>query len=89
MITSDVIPLTLDIRLIRNHNEMGKSFHSDTKPQMNHNNATERRTTALTEESWSEHILNNIVNLRRTHTLNIDFTQRSVSGRGYRNTNVN
>lgn len=75
MITSDDIPLTLDIRLKR-------------KQHGQHNNGTERSDTALAEESWSEHILENIVNLHRTHTLNIDFTQSSVSGRGYTNKQI-
>lgn len=84
MITSDVIPLTLDVRLIRSLYGRKQSFDNDNIKRMKHNNSTERNYAGLTKEYWSEHILKNIVNLFRTHTLNIDFTQRSVSSRGNR-----
>lgn len=78
MITSDVIPLTMDVRLIR------QSHKSDNSTENRKSNTTERSYTTLSNEPWSKHILKNIFNLARTHTLKIDFTESSVSGRGYR-----
>lgn len=82
IITSDVIPITLYARLLRNDHKQKTSFNSDANHHGGYNKSMERSDTSLSKESWSEHVLLNIVNLLRTHSLDIDYTQGFISGRG-------
>ncbi|KAJ6635289.1 hypothetical protein Bhyg_13874 [Pseudolycoriella hygida] len=72
MITSDVIPLTLDVRLVR------KKEVIDSESR----NSTDRSGAVLNVAPWAEHILKNIMKVFRTHSLNIDLKRMFVSGRG-------
>lgn len=85
MITSDVIPLTSDVRLERYRYDRKMSFASDSDEQQIHNNVWKRNDTSLTKESWSGHVLRKAVNLLKTHTLNIDLIPRSSGSRGFKN----
>lgn len=75
MIASDVIPLTMEIKLIR------KTPVNDSETALN--TTTESRESTISKEYWSGYILKNMVNLFSTHTLNIDLTQTSATGRGF------
>lgn len=72
MVTSDTIPLTQDVRLVKNNYHREIPFYS--------NNAWNRNY--ISTESWSEHVLRKILNLFLTHTLNIDVIPRFM-GRGF------
>lgn len=77
MITYDSIPLTSNIKLTRNYHEGRTKFESKRSDQHD--------VASMANVSWSDHILTNMLNLFRTHTLKIDFTQSAVSGRGLDN----
>ncbi len=84
IISADVVPIMLDVRFIRKNHGLHKTVDSDiNKPILKKNTITDRSGTSLMKESWSGHILKNVLKLFRTHTLSIDLTQRAVSGRGY------
>lgn len=80
MIASDVIPLTMEIKLIRKHRLRKTTFVDIEKP---FNNTIEWRDAALSQETWSGYILSSLANLLSTHTLSIDSTQTSATERGF------
>lgn len=69
MIKSDVIPLTEDVRL-----ERKISLNKAVDKQIIQPKVRKRSDTYLEKESeyWSVHILKRILNLFKTHTLNVD-----------------
>lgn len=79
MIASDVIPLTMEIKLIRKH-RLRKTLAADIEKPLS--DLTERRDAVLSTETWSGYILKAFANLLRSHTLSIDFTQTSSVERG-------
>lgn len=69
MIKADVIPLAENVRLQRYRDNRKISFDGDDEMQKN-----ELERSSWSTESWSEHILKRIFNLRKTHTLSIGRT---------------
>lgn len=70
MITADVIPLVKNVRLVRYPHRRKISLESDTEVRQNN----WERSSLLSMESWSEHILKRIWDLFKTHTLSIGKT---------------
>ncbi|XP_037037543.1 uncharacterized protein LOC119075249 [Bradysia coprophila] len=86
MIASDVIPLTVEMKLIRKH-ALQQTPIADIEQPLD--KTIDRSNTALSKASWSGYILKKLINLLSTHTLNIDLTQTAAVGRGPNRRNRN